>query len=57
MRFGKHFGCKVASLPMKYLGFPLGNSFKAKAIWDGVVEKIERRLVVEKDVFVERGKN
>ena len=37
-------GCKIASLPMKYLGLPLGASFKAKSIWDEVVEKVEQRL-------------
>jgi hypothetical protein len=32
---------------------PLGASYKAKSIWDGVVEKIERRLASWKnDVFV-----
>jgi len=30
---------------MKYLGLPLGASFKAKSIWDGIIEKIERCLV------------
>jgi hypothetical protein len=34
-------GCGVSSLPLKYLGLPLGACFKAKSIWDGVVEKIE----------------
>lgn len=29
--------CKVSSLPIKYLGLPLGATFKARAIWDGVV--------------------
>jgi hypothetical protein len=29
-------GCGVATLPVKYLGLPLGASFKAKHIWDGV---------------------
>jgi hypothetical protein len=27
-----------------YLGLPLGAPFKSKAIWDGVVEKMEKRL-------------
>jgi hypothetical protein len=31
----------VFSLPIKYLGLLLGASFKAKYIWDGVIEKIE----------------
>jgi hypothetical protein len=37
-------GCSVSSLHLKYLGLPLGASYKAKYIWDGVIEKIERRL-------------
>jgi len=37
-------GGGVSSLPLKYLGLPLGASYKAKSIRDGIVEKIERRL-------------
>jgi hypothetical protein len=37
-------GCGVATLPVKYLGLPLEASFKAKHIWDVVIEKIEHRL-------------
>jgi hypothetical protein len=37
-------GCMVSSLPLKYFGLPLGAGFKAKSIWNGVVEKIGRRL-------------
>uniref|UniRef100_A0A2N9IB59 Uncharacterized protein n=1 Tax=Fagus sylvatica TaxID=28930 RepID=A0A2N9IB59_FAGSY len=37
-------GCRVASLPLTYLGLPLGASFKSKSIWVGVVEKMEKRL-------------
>ena len=33
-------GCGVSSLPMKYLGLPLGASYKAKHIWDVIIEKI-----------------
>jgi hypothetical protein len=46
--------CKVSYLPMKYLGLPLGASFKAKSIWNGVIEKIEHWLVgwLEAIVFV-----
>jgi hypothetical protein len=32
-------GCMISSLPMKYLGLPLGASFKAKSIWDDIIEK------------------
>jgi hypothetical protein len=27
-----------------YLGLPLGASYKAVSIWNGVIEKMERRL-------------
>jgi hypothetical protein len=37
-------GCRVAFLPMTYLGLPLGASYKAVSIWNGVIEKMERRL-------------
>ena len=39
-------GCKVSSLPMKYLGLTLGAPHKSKAMWDGIVEKIECKLRV-----------
>ena len=35
-------GCKQGSLPMKYLGLPLGAKFKDKTIWDPILEKMER---------------
>jgi hypothetical protein len=38
-------GCRVTSLSMTYLGLPLGASFKAPFIWNGVIEKVGRRLV------------
>ncbi|KAF5473466.1 hypothetical protein F2P56_010075, partial [Juglans regia] len=45
-------GC--IDLPMKYLGLPLGASFKAKSIWDGVVEKIEKRLSGWKRIYLSK---
>jgi len=38
------FGCKVVSLLMKYLGLPLGASYKTKSIWNSIFEKMEHRL-------------
>ncbi|KAF5480962.1 hypothetical protein F2P56_001662 [Juglans regia] len=32
-------GFKVSSLPIRYLGLPLGATFKASTVWDGVLEK------------------
>jgi hypothetical protein len=37
-------GCRTSSLPLKYLGMPLGVCYKSKSIWDGNMEKMERRL-------------
>jgi hypothetical protein len=37
--------CEVASLPLEYLGLPLGASNNASHIWDGILEKMERRLI------------
>jgi hypothetical protein len=34
-------GCRLSSLPMKYLGLPLGASYKATSIWNGIIEKME----------------
>jgi hypothetical protein len=40
-------GCEVASLPFKYLRLPLGAPNNASHIWDGILEKMERRLALE----------
>ena len=37
-------GCNQGSLPMKYLGLPLGEKFKDKSIWNPILEKMERKL-------------
>jgi hypothetical protein len=40
---------------MKYLGLPLRVSYKAKSIWDSIIEKIERRLVGWKRLCLSKG--
>jgi len=37
-------GCRVASLPMKYLGLLLGDSYKSTTIWNGVMLHISPLL-------------
>ena len=37
-------GCKQGSLPMKYLGLPLGAKWKDRAVWNPIIEKVENRL-------------
>jgi hypothetical protein len=48
------FGCSVTRLPMKYLGLPLGDSYKS-TIWSGIVEKMEMRLVGWKRLYLSKG--
>jgi len=42
-------------LPVKYLGLPLGASYKSTHIWDGVLEKIEHRLASWKMLYLSKG--
>ncbi|KAF5467552.1 hypothetical protein F2P56_017368 [Juglans regia] len=37
-------GCEVSSLPMKYLDLSLGATFKARDIWEGVIERVEKQF-------------
>jgi len=46
-------GCKVSSIPI--LGLPLGYSFKPRSIWDGIIEKMERRLAGCKRLYLSKG--
>jgi hypothetical protein len=48
-------GCGVSYLPLKYLGLPLGASYKIKYIWDEVIEKIEHRLASWKMMYLFKG--
>lgn len=34
-------GCRVGTLPMTYLGMPLGVSYKAPSIWNPILEKLK----------------
>ena len=48
-------GCQVASLPLNYLGLPLGASFKSKVLWARVVEKMEKCLAGWKRLYLSKG--
>jgi len=48
-------GCRIRSLPMTYLGMPLGASFKSTSIWNEVIEKVERRLASWKKLYLSKG--
>jgi hypothetical protein len=47
--------CQVRSLPMTYLGAPLGSPFKALSIWNPILEKIEHKLAGWKRCYLSRG--
>ena len=40
---------------MKYLGLPLGAKFKDKTIWNPILEKMERRLMGWKRLYLSKG--
>ena len=47
-------GCKQGSLPMKYLGLPLGAKWKDRAVWNPIIEKVERRLAGWKRLYLSK---
>ncbi|RVW55706.1 LINE-1 retrotransposable element ORF2 protein [Vitis vinifera] len=48
-------GCKVGSLPSTYLGLPLGASHKSVMVWDGMEERMRKRLALWKRQFISKG--
>ncbi|RVW74598.1 Transposon TX1 uncharacterized 149 kDa protein [Vitis vinifera] len=48
-------GCRVGSLPSSYLGLPLGAPNKALSAWDGVEERVRRRLALWKCQYISKG--
>ena len=51
----KILGCRVGSLPMTYLGMPLGVSHKSSPIWNPILDKIERKLPGWKKLYSSKG--
>lgn len=49
-------GCRISSLPMKYLGLPLGAPYKSCSIWNAIIEKMEK-LVGWKKLYLSKGSN
>ena len=50
-------GCRVGSLPSVYLGLPLGAHHKAISMWDGVEERMWRRLAQWKRQYISKGRH
>ncbi|KAJ9681941.1 hypothetical protein PVL29_018030 [Vitis rotundifolia] len=47
-------GCRVGQLLAVYLGLPLGALNKAASMWDGVEEKVRRRLALWKRQYISK---
>lgn len=48
-------GCRVAHMSISYLGLPLGARFKSKHIWNGIIERMEKRLAGWKRMYLSKG--
>ena len=48
-------GCRVGTLPMSYLGMPLGASHNSPSIWNPILEKIEWKLAGRKKLYLSKG--
>jgi hypothetical protein len=48
-------GCGVESLPLMYLGLPLGAPYRDPSIWNKVIEKMESKLVGWKRMYLSKG--
>jgi hypothetical protein len=51
----KIIGCRVAMLPLKYLGLPLGAPDKSTSIWNCIVKKMKRWLAGWKMLYLSKG--
>ena len=48
-------GCRVGSSPTVYLGLPLGAPNKTSSVWDGVEERMRKRLALWKRQYISKG--
>nr|XP_023874078.1 uncharacterized protein LOC111986630 [Quercus suber] len=51
----KFLGCWIGSLPMTYLGMPLGASYKSPSVWNPILERTERKLARWKKMYLSKG--
>ena len=47
--------CRVGSLPMIYLGIPLGTLYKTPSIWNPILERMEKKLSGWKWLYLSKG--
>ncbi|RVW15175.1 LINE-1 reverse transcriptase-like [Vitis vinifera] len=55
LELAAELGCRVGSLPSQYLGLPLGVPNRASSMWDGVEERVRRRLALWKRQYISKG--
>ena len=48
-------GCRVGSLPTRYLGLPLGATHRASGVWDSIEERFRKRLSSWKRQYISKG--
>ena len=49
------FNYKVGKLPSTYIGMLLGAPFKCAVAWDGIVERLRKRLTIWKRQYISKG--
>uniref|UniRef100_A0A2N9GFV8 Reverse transcriptase domain-containing protein n=1 Tax=Fagus sylvatica TaxID=28930 RepID=A0A2N9GFV8_FAGSY len=47
--------CRIGEPPLSYLGMPLGASYKVTAVWNPILEKMERRLLSWQKLYLSKG--
>ncbi|RVW44650.1 Uridine-cytidine kinase C [Vitis vinifera] len=55
LEMAAEIGCRVGQLPTVYLGLPLGAPNRASSAWDGVEERMRRRLALWKRQYLSKG--
>ncbi|RVW78488.1 hypothetical protein CK203_050435 [Vitis vinifera] len=55
LEMAAELGCREGSLPSHYLGLPLGVPNRATSMWDGVEERVKRRLALWKRQYISKG--
>ena len=53
-RAASFLGCSIAQLPINYLGLPLGANMNRTSSWQGVIDKIQKRLRAWKGTSLSR---
>ena len=49
-------GCSTSTLPMTYLGLPLGMRRNSNYAWDGVEERFRKKLAIWKRQYISKGR-